>query len=454
MKNEGLFWGLTALTVAGIGLLVATGASGVGVLLMAILGTIAMSALATFLRRPVDEEWLVRWVTLGFVAKALGTFARYYMVQVYYESGDALRYYSAGLDLAAVWRSGRVPTLTGSGSFGTQVVEAFTGGLFALFTPDLLGGFLIFAMLSFIGQLGMYAAFRRWALPHQLKPYAFMILFLPTFAFWPSSIGKDALVICGLGAAAYFLSRLLEGYELRWILALGVSLAGLGLVRVHVAGLVAVSLLAAAAISKLRSGAGLMVTGRKVLTLLATAAVGFVVIALVPTLLGIDLANSDDLVPFANEVVRRTSEGGSVVAGGPVNSIDDIPGAIVLVLFRPFAFEASGIPQLLAAAETSLVLGLTIWKLPAMWRNRRRWRSNAYLVFCTFYTLSFAVAFSVIRNMGIIARQRGQVLAFFLALVIGLGWEEKAKRSRSRPMVAYPIIDEEPATAGSIPGPR
>ncbi|MGC2240860.1 MAG: hypothetical protein WA726_08475, partial [Acidimicrobiia bacterium] len=48
------------------------------------------------------------------------------------------------------------------------------------------------------------------------------------------------------------------------------------------------------------------------------------------------------------------------------------------------------------------------------------------------YTLAFAVVFSVVRNLGIIARQRGQVLGFFMALVIGLGWNETKKARAAR----------------------
>lgn len=452
MKNEGLYWGVAGLSAAGLGLLVALGASGAGVLLMAGLATIVMAAFATTLRRPVDRSWLARWVTLGFAAKILGAFARYYMVQTIYESGDALRYYAVGTEYAAIWRSGSVPPLSGSGSFGTQVVEAFTGGFFAFLTPDILGGFVMFSMLSFLGQLGMYAAFRRWAKPHQLKPYAFMVLFLPTYAFWPSSIGKDALVILGLGVAAYCVARLLEGYQVRWIIALGISLAALGLVRIHVAGLVAVSLLGAAAVSRLRTGAGAVVAGRRVLTLIATAGVGILVLGLVPLLLGIDLANSADLLPFTDEIVRRTSEAGTVAAGGAVRSIADVPGALALVLFRPYVFEATAFQHFLAAAETTLFLALTVWKLPAILRHRKEFRVNAYLVFCAFYTISFAIAFSVIRNLGIIARQRGQVMAFFLAVIIGLGWEKRTTRKR---VPLYVMPAEEPrlmtGPAGAIP---
>ncbi|MDP9496006.1 MAG: DUF3292 domain-containing protein [Actinomycetota bacterium] len=447
MKNEGWLWAVAGVSAIGLGLLLALGASGAGVLLLAILGTLLMAGVATFLKRPVDAAWLTKWVTLGFVAKIVGAYARHFMVENVYGSGDSIAYYNAGTTLATTWRSGTVPPLSGSGSLGTQVVEAFTGGLFAIFTPDMLGGFVMFSMLSFLGQLGFYAAFRRWAKPHQLKPYALLVLFFPTYAFWPSSIGKDALVILCLGSAAYFISRLLESFELRWILPLGLALTGLGLIRIHIAALVALALVGALLVSKLKIGAGFIARGRKFLTFFGAAAAVVLAVTLIPDIVGLQLGDLEDLTPFTTEITRRTSEDGTVAAGNPVRAIADVPGAVALVLFRPFIFEATELQHYLAAAETTLILLLFAWKLPAMLRNWREWRNNAYLVFCTLYTLAFAVAFSVVRNLGIIARQRGQVLAFFLALVIGLGWNEKRKVTRAR--IPVQPVSLEPELTGT-----
>lgn len=431
MKNESVFWVLAAAVGGGIGFLVAFGASGAAVVVMVIIAALLISALGRTMRRDVDAAWLAKWVTLGYFATIAGTVARYYMVK-FYGAGDSLRYYSEAVRMAETWRRGEVPPLSGSGSLGTQVVEAVTGGLFAIATPSLLGGFALFAIISYLGQLGLYAAFRRWAKPHQLKAYAFLVLFLPTFAFWPSTIGKDALVLLFLGIAAYSISRLLEGFELRWVLPVGLALGGLGMIRIHVAALVALALVGTVIISKLRIGSGFLAKGRKLITFAGAAAAVVLAISLIPDIVGLDLATTGDIVPFTDEITRRTSEDGTVASGNPVRSVLDVPAALALVLFRPFVFEATQVQHLLAAAETSLILLLTIWKLPAMIRNGGRWRSNAYLVFCTLYTLGFAIVFSVVRNLGIIARQRGQVLAFFLAVVIGLGWNESRKAIRKR----------------------
>ncbi|MGH8915716.1 MAG: hypothetical protein ACRDZM_14520 [Acidimicrobiia bacterium] len=432
MRSESLFWAVVAAVGAGFGLLVAFGASGAAIALVIGIGALLYWALGRSMRREVDANWLAGWVLAGFVAKIAGTFARHYMVLYLYGAGDSLRYYSTAVELAEVWRSGNIPTLTGDGSLGTQVVEAATGGLFAIATPSFFGGFVIFAMLSYLGQLGLYAAFRRWAKPHQLKPYAFLVLFLPTYAFWPSSIGKDALVVLCLGLSAYCISRLLESFELRWVIPLGLSLVGLGFVRIHIAALVALALVGTVIVSKLRMGAGFLTRGRKFITFAGAAAAVLLAVTLIPDIVGLELNDAEDIVPFTDEIARRTSEDGTIAPGDPVRSVIDVPGAIALVLFRPYVFEATELQHLFAAAETTLILLISVWKLPGMIRKWREWRRNAYLVFCTLYTVAFAIAFSVVRNLGIIARQRGQVLAFFLAVVIGLGWNESNRVRKAR----------------------
>jgi hypothetical protein len=41
------------------------------------------------------------------------------------------------------------------------------------------------------------------------------------------------------------------------------------------------------------------------------------------------------------------------------------------------------------------------------------------------FTVGFVIAFSTINNLGIVTRQRAQVLPFLIAVVVALGWEER-----------------------------
>lgn len=422
MKSDIAILGGAAVATIMVAVLIANGASGVAVIFFVILGGLLVSSIGRAMRTPIDAAWLPKWVMIGFLAKLAGTFARYYMVAVFYGYGDSYRYYRIGLDIAEQWRDGRLPSLSGRGSLGTQVTEMVTGTLFAVITPDILGGFVAFAILAYLGQLLLYSAFRRHAAPNQLKPYLILIVLFPTYAFWPSSVGKDALVLLGIGAAAYFVSRSLEAFEFRWLLGLGLALGAVGLIRIHIAGLLVAAMVVTTLVAKRPPIDAPGVPMRRLLILLGGLTAAAVVIAVAPDIFGVDLLSSQDRDGFTAEVAERTSEG-TVAEGGPVTSPLDVPGAFVHVLFRPLAFEASELQHYFAAAETTAILLLSIWKLPAVLRNLGRWRANPYLVFSTLYTIGFAIAFSAIRNLGIIARQRGQVLAFFFCFIVALGWE-------------------------------
>jgi hypothetical protein len=387
-----------------------------------------MAIVGRLLSHPVDVQWLPGLVVLGFFAKLIGSALRYYYVHIVYASGDAYGYYRTGMEYAALWRAGINPGLSGARGEGTQFMEAISGLVLTPFMPDFLGAFFIFGALSYFGQLAFYAAFRRWAEPHQLKPFALLIFFLPSYVFWPSSIGKDAVMLLGLGLATYFMVRALEGFAIRWLLAMAAVLAGVGLVRIHIVALFAGALFFTALIARpnMRPPGFAL---RRLLVVGLVAASGVVAIGAFQDRFGTDLLNTSDVEAFGDDVADRTSRG-SVVEGGPVRSPADIPDAMVLVLFRPFVWEADNSEVLMSALETSFVLGLVIWKLPAMLRNRHRWRANALVVFSTFYVFAFSVAFSAIRNLGIIARQRTQVLAFLLIVVVALGFEAPRPRRR------------------------
>lgn len=446
MNRDVLLLAAGVFLAAGIGALTAFDSDYSSVILIVMIGGALVTAVGWKMRSDIDAIWLPRWVLLGFGAKIVGTLARYYMVTALYtaEGSDSFQYYRAGTEFVAQFNAGQPLTLTGRGSLATQITELITGGLFIGHTPDLLGGFLMFAIISFFGQLFLYAAFRRWAQPQQLKLYAALVFLLPTFVFWPSSIGKDAIVVFALGGCAYFISRMLQSFYLRWVLGLAPFLALLGLIRIHVVALVVGALIAAMVLARPAQTSDAQMKIRRLTMLVVSLAAGAVAFILFPDLFGVEISSIEEADNFASEVVRRTSERGTIAAGSPVSGPTDVPGAVALVLFRPFIFEAFEIQHFFAAAETTLLLGLTLWQAPAMFKNWRSWRSNAYVVFSSFYVLAYAVAFSVVRNLGIIARQRGQVLAFFLVVLIGMGMVAPNDRRQQRSFMGELADHQEP----------
>lgn len=445
MRTEGTIWAFVIVVTMLLAVLIGIGASGVGIVILSVLGLVAYTTIGWSMSRPVDRSWLPRWVMLGFLAKVAGTLARYYMLVVLYDSGgDAVRYYQVGRELANTWATGRLPRLTGSGGFGTQVTEAITGALFAVFTPDMLGGYMMFSLLAFGGQLLLYAAFRRWAQPGMLKLYAFFMFFLPTYAFWPSSIGKDALILLFMGLAAYAAARTFEAYELRWLVVLGLGLGATAMIRPHVAALLAAALAVTSLVARMRAGLEASAYLRRLLVMSAFGLAGVLAFTLFSDVMGIDLTSLQNVDDFAADVVRRTSESGSGAIRVPVTSPLQVPGAIAHVLFSPTVLQARNVQTLVAAGETTALMLFSLWLLPRIVRNWRQWRASAWAVFGTVYTIGFSIAFSVIGNFGIVARQRGQVLALYLAAIVIMGWRDDDQRERTVSNTVAPMAAATP----------
>ena len=400
-------------------------------IVLAVLFSVVVTWLTWRIPSDRDRSWLPAFIGWAWVAKMVGSLARYYMVAFLYAGGDAFGYHFQGTFFAKIWRALEVPVSTAGGE-GTAFTEVATGLVYALYTPNMVGGFLMFAFISFIGQLLFYSAFRPWFSGHQLKLYAVAVFFLPSVVFWPSSLGKDALMTLFLGLAAYGASRLLRTYDFSSLLFLGPGLFLASRVRPHVAALLAVSIVLAAILGKTPKPAR---RSPKRLILIGMAGVGVAFsLASFSTTFGVTLSGgggTQDPTAFLDLVSSRTAQGGSEITGGAVGSVSQLPGAVVTVLFRPLLHEAGDLQNLLSAMEGTALLLITIWKVPEMWRNRRQLREKPMLLLAFLYTGGFIVAFSAILNLGIIARQRVQVLPFFLAALIGLGWHRMPAESSS-----------------------
>lgn len=392
--------------------------------ILALLFLFLMGLVGKSLARKGDEGWVQRYVVWGYVAKLFGAFARFWMVTVLYETGDSLVYHETGAAFANIWRGFVVPVST-SGSPGTAFTEVITGFVYAIYTPTFLGAFLIFATFSYFGQIFFFSAFRPWLGPRKRKLYALAVFFYPSLVFWPSSLGKDALMVLFLGSAAYGASRLLRTYKLSSVLLIAPGLFLAAGIRPHVAGIFGIALVLAILLGK--PPVEHRGSPKRAVMLLVAVLGAAVVLSTVASTFQVSVEGgrgTQDLSGFLEDVSEQTGTGGSEITGGAVAAPSQIPAAIITVLFRPLIYEGTGATVLASALEGTVVLFLVVWKFPSIWRNKGLLRERGYLMLCFFYTGGFIIGFSAILNLGILARQRVQVLPFFLALVVGLAWPE------------------------------
>ena len=409
-------WLLLTIGIAGIAVVsFASGEVAGYVVTLVVAGLLISTLVAVKIARDVDRKWLPALLPAAFAAKMMGAAVRYYVVAEFYGYGDAFGYHGDGLKAAPVWRAFRFPPLE-NGSVGTQATKEIAGLLYAVVTPPMIGGFLLFAALSFIGMVCFYVAFRDTMPNWAVLPYFGLLFFLPTMVFWPSSVGKDALMVLGLGLLALGASRIFARRSRSGLVLVAAGALLTGLIRPHVLAIALGAILAAAVLARF-GGLGVSRTTRVVLVGVALIAMVYVV-PLAAARIGAD----EGLETFLENQKVNTAQGGSAVAGDAVRSPLDLPEATLRVLFRPLPNEASTPGLLFSALEGTALLLLTIWRLPTIWANRRIVRSEPYVIFSLAFTVAFVIAFSSILNLGILARQRSQIVPLLLTVLIGLGW--------------------------------
>ncbi len=405
--------GIAAVAAAGV----ASGWAAGIVVGFIVFGVIVSMRVGTRIASEVDRQWLPLLLPLAFIVKMIGSAMRYYMVAEYFGYGDGFAYHSVGLQIAPTWRSLQIPEVLG-GSFGTQATGQITGLLYAIVSPPMIGGFMAFAALSLVGMVCFYVAFRRMMPRWGALPYFVLLFFFPTMVFWPSSVGKDALMILGLGVLSLGTVWLFSARFTSGALLVGVGGLLLGFIRPHVLAIAVGSIV----LSVIFARAGRLHVNRTTRVLLMVIAL--IAMAYVLPLAVARIGADEGLESFLADQREHTAQGGSAVLGEPATSPLRLPEATLRVLFRPLPYEASSPGMLLSSLEGVVLLGLIIWKTPIMWSNRRIVRQVPYLIYALAFTAAFVVGFSSIFNLGILARQRSQVIPFLLVVIVGLGWRK------------------------------
>lgn len=384
-----------------------------GLLLAPVLLAISLPVLARIAR--TDAHVGFGLLATALTCKLLSSLARYWQQYVLYDSpGDAQRYHEAGVRIAQALHEGR--EWFAAGPFpGTAYIEGFTGYLYWIIGPTLVGGFIIYSWLGFWGLLLFQRALSLAVPDGAVRRYALLVLFLPSLQFWPSSIGKDAWMTLCLGLGAYGAARLFT-HRRGGVLCLALSLGGVSLVRPHMAVLLIGGVFVGYLLrpSNPRARLGPILKGAGVLVLVIA---GSLLVTQAEKFFGVDGSNDSSVQSVQEFTVDRTQQGGSAIEAEPVRSPLQLPGATVSVLLRPFPWEADSLQSLAASAETLLLVALA-------WRGRRsllalprRLRSHPYTGFVLTYVLLFVVAFSSVANLGILSRQRVQVFPFVLVLL-------------------------------------
>ena len=367
---------------------------------------------ATAVGRRLGSATLQRLLIIGVLVRAMGSEVRLLVLEhVYNGVGDAVSYLGYGRIYASSLRDFSLGPLmdpvTGEW-WGTHFVRVISGLVIFLVGDHFHAASLVFALFGYAGLVLVGLTFRHSFGELRGGNYLAWLIYWPSLWYWPSSIGKDTLMLLGLGLFTYgYASR----SQIRWtVVAVGAALTTC--IRPHIT----MSLVAALALSEwFGRGRGKGASGLQLLVVMVVAFAAFYVSL---SLFGLGGADLEGIQEEFEMYAERTRKGGSQIAAvsGPLA----VPMALVNVLLRPFPWEAH---HVLAFAS-----GLEMWGVwTFVYINRKHlatelahWRTIRLLPFALFATLLISLIYGLaFANMGIIARQRIIILPFvFIPLAL------------------------------------
>jgi hypothetical protein len=383
--------------------------------------TIAIGA--RLARKHPEEPWLARWLVFAVIAKEIASILRYRtLVNAYGEAGDATIYDKYGRRYLDVWLHNSDKVASRFDDLRkTNFVRWFTGIVYFLFGNDMIAGFLVFALIAFAGSYLWYRAAAE-ALPFLDRRLFFLfVFFAPSIAFWPSSIGKEALMQFGIGSAALGTAHLLKGRIVRGLAVAAPGAWLLWVVRPHLLALVLLAAAGAYLVGRSPRRAKAAVAQSSLVKPVGLLILGFLAVFAVSQgakSLGLPSLTLGSLQAELDATTESTGQGHSSFNNGG-NSLSPLhlPQGAVTVLLRPFPWEVSSKLQILASLEGMALAGLIVYRRRSVALSLRRLRRSPFLFYCWTLTLLYAVTFQAFANFGLLVRQRSLVLPALYVLL-------------------------------------
>jgi hypothetical protein len=323
---------------------------------------------------------------------------------VYGGSADYWYYFHHGRWYAKALLAG---TPEASGSYwlaldiwwGTPFTIRTSGLLSAALDPSIYGSFLAFSLIGYLGVVAFALAFCRAfpALSHYR--YLLWLMLFPSLWYWPAALGKDALMIAGIGTAV--LGYVGRTARPNWIL-LAAGSALVFAVRPQVAVVLVAAFGAGHWIAVLRRG-----TAARLEQGVLMAVLGVGVLLFATRSMNLTFTDASEVGEYLTGTKAATAEaGGSAIEVEDQGGLNPLEGAISVVA-RPFLWEARSVTALFAAFEI-----LAFWALA--WIQRQRIANFIYLYrghplfwMATIFVLIYAVGLGMAAgNLGVVARQR------------------------------------------------
>jgi hypothetical protein len=317
-----------------------------------------------------------------------------------------------------------------------------SGFVLTLIGPTMLGEFIVFSLFSFLGLVALVLAFQRARPEVASSRYATWLLLCPSLWFWPASVGKESLMLLGIGLATLgFIGKFGRIRLLPFLAGVALLLS----VRPQVAAVLVVCAALAQWIT-LRGGWSF---GR-VLQGVIILGIGLTIVAYSGREVGIESFDVEGLQQYVTADPSRRVGGGSSIEAVSVGW-STAPLAAINVFLRPFPWEVDNVMMLLSSAEMAALWVLLWWRRRNVVAAMRSWRSSRLVAFALAFTVVYAVALGVMMsNLAIIARQRIFIFPFLILLLEAVPAAQRVRALRAgwRPQKSLRKTALAPASAG------
>lgn len=317
----------------------------------------------------------------------------YYLYSLRFPSGsDSTAYYLTALTHRGGWMS--ILDLQSA----TSSIYFICYPLIHLFGLHYLGCFIMFSLIGLLGWILILEVAIDVLRPYKTSRWLCLLL-LPQLHFWTCAIGKDAvsfLLITLIIYAWHFKKQL-------WLLLLWIVL--LSIIRVHVAGVVAVAFLLSVLLSKRRYSLFAKV-------FITTISVIGIAIAFNRFLGATNSESLSDVANYADSFTETYSDTGTFV---------NLSGSPIIVkmgayLFRPLFFDAGNVLTLEASVENVFWIVLIYTLLSLIFKRKKRFSIDwGQVGFPLLSALFLLVGLSYgLSNLGIAMRQKSMIFPFLL----------------------------------------
>jgi hypothetical protein len=384
-----------------------------------------------------ESKNFIKILIIGLLLKLVFAMLNYYIAFIVYKgSADVVGYHQNGVLISHyIWNldfNKVAPFL----KWGTDFIPFFTGIIYAVIGPTIFGGYLVYAFLSFLGSYYFYRAFRI-AFPNGNKwLFALLIFFFPSILYWPSTIGKDALMSLSLGLFAYGSAQIIQN-RIRGLIPLALGFTGALWVRPHIA---AISMFAFA-LSFFLPGVRKKSFNPATYTigLLAVGGLAWYLLPKVLVYLNLEKISPTEIISYIKNYQALSSQGGSAFQAINLNSPLDYLISPITVLLRPFPWEAHNLLALFESLMGVSILLLLFWRIKSLGRAIASSISNVYLRYVLIYLIIFFVIFAAITNFGTLVRERVMMFPFFFMLLSYSPLRSKESRS-NQPEVSMQTV--------------